>query len=150
MSKNCFDHQGFDIMELTLDTIRFISTAGRNRIVFCREPVNGLKFINVGYELAQSIMDNGKRHIDDAVNSVLGTTFLDDRIGNYIALKNIAILFEPELRLNLFNIFDRLSKNQTLFICSDGKIIEGKFHLIDASSPYCVDLTGLAFTLNRN
>lgn len=45
----------------------------------------------------------------------------DENIGRYLAIFNIDILFEPELKLDVGNLFDSYSKNQCLIIQADSE-----------------------------
>ena len=132
-------------MELSAGIINFIHAEGRNKIVFCREPMDELKFINVGRELSLLIKDAGEDNYQTSINQVLTQTSHHDQIGNYLAIENIGILFEPELHLNLRSIFDEHSKNQTLFVCCEGEFVENKFYFINYLSNINIDLSGLLF-----
>ena len=95
----------------------YIAQTTRNKIVICRDSIGGLEFINVGYDLSKLLSKNSYNY-EEAVSTVLDKTFYNETIGNYLALTNIAILFEPELKINVSDILDAYSKNQCLIIQS--------------------------------
>ena len=104
--------------EVLTDIKDYIAQTTRNKIVICRDSIGELEFINVGYELSKLLSKNSYNY-EEAVRAILYKTFHDDTIGNYLALTNIAILFEPELKINVSDILDAYSKNQCLIIQSD-------------------------------
>ena len=104
--------------EVLTDIKDYIAQTTRNKIVICSDSIDGLEFINVGYELSKLLSKNSYNY-EEAVRAILYKTFHDDTIGNYLALTNIAILFEPELKINVSDILDAYSKNQCLIIQSD-------------------------------
>ena len=81
----------------------YIAQNIRNKIVICRDSIDGLDFINVGYDLSKLLSKNSYNY-EEAVSAILDKTFHDETIGNYLALTNIAILFEPELKINISDI----------------------------------------------
>ena len=133
-------------MGLSSDIINFVHAEGRNKIVFSHQPIDELLFVNVGRELSLLINDDAsEENIQCSINNVLSRTNRHEQIGDYLAIENVGILFEPELRLNLRSIFDSHSKNQTLFVCCDGEIVDSKFHFVEATSTEIIDLSGLLY-----
>ena len=92
----------------------------RNKIVFSKQFIEGLQYLNVGLTLAKMLRDNSlpslaiQQLFSDAVKA-------DQNIGRYLAIFNIDILFEPELKLDVGNLFDSYSKNQCLIIQADSE-----------------------------
>ena len=99
----------------------YISQNTRNKIVICRDYIDDLQFINVGYDLSKLLSKNSHNY-EEAVSVIIDKTYHDETIGNYLALSNIAILFEPELKINVSDILDTYSKNQCLIIQTDMEI----------------------------
>lgn len=92
----------------------------RNKIVFSKQFIEGLQYLNVGLTLAKMLRDNSlpslaiQQLFSDAVKA-------DQNIGRYLAIFNIDILFEPDLKLDVGNLFDSYSKNQCLIIQADSE-----------------------------
>jgi hypothetical protein len=115
--------------------------------VFCRDKIDGIDFVNVGRELSALIVEKAEHdNLQDDVNELLSRSWSNAEVGRYLALNNIGILFEPELKLNLRSLFESYSKDQTLFICDEGGVVDNTFHFFEPSSLYTVDLSGLAYT----
>lgn len=92
----------------------------RNKIVFSKQRIEGLQYLNVGLAFAGKLRDNSlpslaiQQLFSDAVKA-------DENIGRYLAIFNIDILFEPELKLDVGNLFDSYSKNQCLIVQADSE-----------------------------
>lgn len=92
----------------------------RNKIVFSKQCIEGLEYFNVGLAFAGKLRDNSlpslaiQQLFSDAVKA-------DENIGRYLAIFNIDILFEPDLKLDVGNLFDSYSKNQCLIIQADSE-----------------------------
>lgn len=109
--------------EVLTDIKDYITQNTRNKIVICRDSIDGLEFINVGYNLSKLLSKNSYNY-EEAVRAILDKTLHDEIIGNYLTLTNIAILFEPELKINVRDILDAYSKNQCLIIQTDMDITQ--------------------------
>ena len=66
----------------------------------------------------------------------------DEEIGEFIAIKNIGILFEPELNLSVEALFNSWSQNTLLIVdIANGKVDNKRFFLEDGCPiQYSVDL----------
>lgn len=92
----------------------------RNKIVFSKQCIKGLEYLNVGLALAKMLL--GKSLPSLAIQQLFSDAVKADvNIGRYLAIFNIDILFEPELKLDVGNLFDSYSKNQCLIIQADSE-----------------------------
>ena len=130
---------------------QYLQQATRNRLVFCHEPIDGLTFLNLGKVLATALRNENLRSpmiaytAEDTLAEILSTLQNDSRIGNYVALYNIGILFEPALELNLKSTLENASTNKTIIIRSDGTIRSDKFYFLQPGDGLFIDLKGLSF-----
>ncbi|MDE5924778.1 MAG: hypothetical protein K2G75_05580 [Muribaculaceae bacterium] len=91
----------------------------------------------MGFELANLIQnDLNSPHLpliaEDCFNSLLRQSILHDEIiGDYVAITNWGILFEPNLKFNLLSLFDSFSKSHTLILVDCGQAEYDTFHLVD-------------------
>ena len=92
----------------------------RNKIVFSKQCIEGLQYLNVGLTFAKMLRDNSLPSL--AIPQLLSSAEKEDEsVGRYLAMFNIDILFEPELKLDVGNLFDSYSKNQCLVIQADSE-----------------------------
>lgn len=92
----------------------------RNKIVFSKQCIEGLEYLNVGLAFARMLKDNTLPSL--AIQQLFSNAVkADENIGRYLAIFNIDILFEPDLKLDVGNLFDSYSKNQCLIIQADSE-----------------------------
>lgn len=131
----------------------YVSQTMRNRLVFCREPIPDLVFIDVGRCLAESLSHEDLRSpmvayaAEDYLSEFLANIQSDASIGKYLALTNIGILFEPDLGLNVRNIFERESIGKTLIVCSPGELSCNRFYFTSEDDGVYVDLHDLPYRI---
>ena len=105
---------------LKQEVVTYVKQDLRNKIVFSKQCIEGLQYLNVGLTFAKMLRDNSlpslaiQQLFSDAVKA-------DQNIGRYLAVSNIDILFEPDLKLDVGNLFDSYSKNQCLVIQADSE-----------------------------
>lgn len=131
------------------DIAYYLQQNTRNKIVFCREGIDGIRFINVGSELSQILGEKPDDMVgaDTAYKQVLGQSQENSLIGMYLALANIGILFEPDLRLDVRSILDAYSKNQCLIVKTNAEIADDRFYFLRKGDGTEVDLQGLSYQL---
>ena len=68
-------------------------------------------------------------------------------IGKYVAIRNIGILFEPDLKLDLRAKFDSWAKSYVLIVdAKEGIMINNTFYLASAyNSSYSVNLSEISY-----
>ena len=116
--------------------LAFIHSPSRNHLVLSNGFLDGLKYTDVGFEVSCFIEDIiGDRRLtmrtQDFINELFRErTFLSDYLGQYLALSNVGILFEPALKLDVESLLDRWSQNITLFLdIGKGEITNNRFNL---------------------
>ena len=91
---------------------QYLSYDPRNKLIFAPSLDQQLQSVDVGFKLSKAIeSDLTSKHLpmiaEDCFNAILHRAIKEDPIiGDYIALENWGILFEPALKLNLVSIFD--------------------------------------------
>ena len=124
---------------------QFVSQMSRNKIIFCHEPITHLHFVDVGKELSAAIKEQEEPSgFSSACKRIFEQTYQDEVLGAYLALSNWAILFEPDLKLDLRSIVESFSINKSLIMLSDGAIRENRYLLMD-DERFALNLQGLSF-----
>ena len=101
---------------------KHISTQSLPRLIIINGQLDDMKYVDIGLSLSKIIESSlNSKHLaleaNDAIDTIIKDNVLHNKdIGNYIALCNIGILFEPALHLDLHNKFRTLSKSLTLII----------------------------------
>lgn len=116
---------------------QYLSYYPRNKLIFTSRIPSTLNAVDIGFELSSLIKDHlSSTFLPMITDELLGKTltksrFRDEKIGDYIAIANWGILFEPALKLNLLSLFDSYSKNQTLILINCGEVDSERFHLVN-------------------
>ena len=102
--------------------LAFIHSPSRNHLILSNGCLGGLKYTDVGFEVSCFITDIiGDRRLSmrtqDYINKLFREhIFPSDYLGQYLAVTNVGILFEPLLKLDVEAFFDRWSQNNTLLL----------------------------------
>lgn len=133
-------------MSTLQEILSYLQQETRNKIVFCKDGIDGISFIDVGLDLAELIKESADDGDRNAMlyKQVLDKTSSNDVIGNYLAIENIGILFESELRLDVRNIIDSYSKNQCLIVKAEGVIKDDVFYFVKPEDGVKVSLEELS------
>lgn len=109
--------------------------------------MQGLQYVDVGFALSLRLKTNENNSpVIDIVSQILNENIRNDaEIGYYLAIENIGILFEPELKLDVRSIIDSYSKNQCLVVLTDAEIDNGELYFLEKSDGVSVSLSGLSF-----
>lgn len=106
----------------------------------------GISFVDAGKHISSALLK--RSDIADATpiaKAIFYEYSHNDEIGNYLAIENIAILFEPELKIDLHSILEDSSINKAIFIKSDGVISSNKFSLFENDNTCTINLNGLSY-----
>lgn len=131
----------------------FISSPSRNHLVISNGCIAGLEYVDVGLEVSTFIEDKiGDRRlsmrVQDNLNALLRTHICQSEdFGEYLALTNIGILFEPLLKIDLEGLLDRWSQNTMLILdIGKGAIADNRLFLTEGcSTNYSVSLEGVNY-----
>ena len=115
---------------------QFLKYSPRNKVIFTSSFPPCLQTLDVGYELANYIKDDlASPHLPmiavDCLTSLMRRALKhDELIGDYVAIANWGILFEPILKFNLLSLFDSFSKSNALILVDCGQVDYEKFYLV--------------------
>ena len=118
-------------MDKSIEILSFLKTQSRNKVVFYKDSIIDITAIDLGAELSQALFNlNDLTKLPMKVTSELDKIFNDALInhsnyGRIIAISNIGILLEPDLKQDLRAILEKYSNNNTLFVKWVGEIENG-------------------------
>ena len=118
----------------------FLKYQPRNKLVFTPQLNTCLQSVDVGYELSGLIhedLDSPQLPLiaEDKFQSLISnSTQTDNIIGDYVALTNWGLLFEPELKFNLLSLLDSYSKSRTVILVNCGEADNENFFLVNRFS----------------
>lgn len=121
----------------------------RNKLVFCKNRIEGLYYVDVGKELSL-LLGNGSNlptGFETMYKQVLNQSSINNLIGRYLAIENIGIIFESELKIDIKSMFDRYSKDQSFIILSDALIENNYFYYLTKEDQKEINLNGLSYKI---
>ena len=132
------------------EILTYLNTHSRNKVVFHSAPINELKSQNVGVFLAEAI----KGIIDDSRLSLKVSILIDEilnscteshpEFGEILALENVGILLEADLKQDFGNLIHRYSKSKTLFIYWNGIIENDHLYFLTKENGKKIDIKNLS------
>ena len=136
-----------DKTELIARLTQFSETLSRNHIAFVSQCDDVFRFVDVGIALSKELVgiisDNQlSLKARDCLNDILSSNMSNsEAIGNYLAIKNIGVLFEPILKLDIEALFNRWSQNIILIVdMGQGSVVQDKYYLSQQTDQYSIDL----------
>ncbi|MBC6368013.1 hypothetical protein [Algoriphagus sp. AK58] len=105
----------------------YISAISRNRIVFHQTIISDLEYVDLGKELSKAIFNQMNQTKLSMRALVELEKILEKGVKNHykygtcLAICNLGILFEPELKLDFSGFLDKYSKNNVLFVKWEGE-----------------------------
>lgn len=132
---------------------QYIPDGTRHKLLFTSHHAEGMNFVDVGTLLARVIESSlSNRHLPFIAEEELEKIIKENvchssEIGDYIAIRNIGILFEPALRFDLHAKFSTWSKAYVLIVDSAGGTVQKDiFHLAgDTNSSYRINLSDISY-----
>ena len=120
----------------------------KHKLVFTKNEPSGFIFTDLGFEMATRLEGQPLPSVvaSETFESVATKGMqVHPEYGKYLAIKNIGILFEPSLRLNVRLLFESISHDTLLVVCSDGIVQNDTFHFIKPTDGFGISLSGLSF-----
>lgn len=129
---------------MNIDALKdYIDHLARHNLIFVRCEIEGLEYVDVGKELAEALAvqtDAGMLPLlaDKKLDAILErhTQEMMGR-GQYVAVRNLGILFEPELALNVHAKISEWSKEKALIVKLEGNVVDDEFHFCESDTSRC-------------
>lgn len=128
----------------------FLSSAPVNKLVIVseRSMLTDLQVFDVGHDLAVFLKNKNeirRKDFEFIVQEELTRLFNENiqehqKLGKYICICNIGILFEKELNINILQTFKRLSRNTLLILFWEGEIKLHTLFFLSENSRHKIDL----------
>lgn len=129
---------------------RYLKSQSRNKIVFYKQDILGVEAIDVGKKLSQeikSIASDNKVGMKSLIimDELFTSSFSNNsEYGKYLAIYNLGILFEPELKTDFIQILDKYSSSNTLFVKWEGEIEDGFLYFLTKEKGQKIDIKNLS------
>jgi len=130
--------------------LSYVNTQSRNKIVIHKSELQNIHSLDIGCILAEKIQNiPNKKHLslkvknklDDILSNVIAN---NDLYGKTLSIKNLGILFEPDLKIDFLALIDNYSQNNILFIQWDGEIEKNKLFFLSRSNGKEINIKNLS------
>ncbi|MCH8535024.1 MAG: hypothetical protein LAT51_08155 [Flavobacteriaceae bacterium] len=128
----------------------YLKYQSRNKIVFHKQDIPGIEAIDVGNKLShkiKSIASDAKIGMKSLIimDEIFTSSFSNSsEYGKYLAIQNVGILFESELKTDFLQILDKYSSSNTLFVRWDGEIENGILYFLTKEKGQKIDIKNLS------
>lgn len=128
----------------------YLKSQSRNKIVFYKDNIFDFSAIDVGNLLAQAIFnlkDESKlpMRISSELELILKEAVIDHKCyGRILAISNIGILFEPDLKQDFNRLLDNNSNSNALFVLWPGEIDEEYIYFLTKDQGKKIDIKNLS------
>ena len=130
--------------------LSYIESDSRNKIIFYKESISDITPIDVGKLLAQALFNlksedrlpmRSTMELEKILNKAV---FEHPRFGRVLAIANLGILFESELKQNFYSIIDSYSKNNLLFVEWDGAIDNNSLYFLSKENGIKININNIS------
>lgn len=129
---------------------QYLQSQARNKIVFYKQDIPRIQVFDVGKKLSheiKSISSDVKVGMKSLIiiDELFTSSFSDNSdYGKYLAIQNIGILLEPELKTDFVQILDKYSTSNVLFVKWEGDIENGILYFLTKKSGLKIDIKNLS------
>lgn len=133
--------------------LEYTRSQSRNKIIFHSEVITGLVTVDLGLKLGEALYNFEETKRLSMVASEQLSKILEEAIashngyGRYLAISNLGILFEPELKLNFAQLLTAHSQNNTLFVKWSGEIENGNLYFLSKTAGVRTSIKNLSYII---
>lgn len=131
--------------------LSFLNTYPRNKLIILSSyHEHDFVFTDIGYELSKAIADHlshkqiGLFSFDALERIVQDNVKIHPLIGSYIAIKNLGIFFEKELKINILSFLNAYSQNHTLIVQWPGETEPSKLYFLSKNAGKIIHLKDIS------
>ena len=137
-------------MDKSIEILSFLKTQSRNKIVFYKNSINDIPEIDLGTELSQVLFNLNDltklpMKVSLELENMLNTATIDHEIyGRTLAISNLGILFEPELKVDFNNLLEKYSNTNVLFVKWEGAIDNENLYFLSKEKGIKININKLS------
>jgi len=123
-------------MDRSMEILSFLKTQSRNKVVFYKEGIKDITEIDLGTELSQvlyNLYDLTKlpmKVLHELEIIMNNATIEHELFGRTLAISNLGILFEPELKVDFSILLEKYSNTNVLFVKWEGEIDDENLYFL--------------------
>ena len=132
------------------EIIRYIQIQSRNKLVFYQKHIAGITSIDLGLQLSQAIygmtdLTKLPMKVWSELEKILDSEIIEHtEFGRLLAISNIGILFEKELKIDFNAFLTRFSKTNVLFVKWEGEIDNDHLYFLSKEKGITTNINNLS------
>lgn len=128
---------------------QFIKIKPRNRLVIVNDDSVDVKYMDIGNKLSKQLRCEIDKNISlkalMALDKILELNLkYSEDLGNFLAIKNIGILLENDLKIDFRMILEKYSRDTTLIVKWEGEIEPSSLYFLSKEKGIRINLTGIS------
>tara|TARA_B100000787_G_C15957767_1_gene191810 strand:+ start:81 stop:449 length:369 start_codon:yes stop_codon:yes gene_type:complete len=114
-------------------------------------PLNGIIPFDLGVMISRTIatLTDDKRlslKVTGVLDNIFNSLIIEsEKYGKILPIKNLGILFEGDLKIDVLQLFDKYSRTNTLFIQWDGEIENNTLYFLSKYKGQKIDIKNLSY-----
>lgn len=138
------------LMDKSIEILSFLKTQSRNKVVFYKDNIIDIIAIDLGTELSQilfNLTDLTKlpMKVSHELDKIFNKAILEHSIlGRLLAISNLGILFEPELKVDFNNLLEKYSNTNVLFVKWEGAIDNENIYFLSKEKGIKININKLS------
>lgn len=137
-------------MNETFKIDQYLKRHSRNKIVFYKQDIPGVEALDVGKNLSKEIQGFvsdtkiGMKSIIILEELFASAVFEHPNYGSYLAIQNVALLLEPEIKIDFVKLLEKYSSTNALFVKWEGEIEDGILYFLTKEKGKRIDIKNLS------
>jgi hypothetical protein len=137
-------------MDKSIEILSFLKTQSRNKVVFYKDSIDDIPAIDLGTELSQilfNLTDLTKlpMKVSHELDKIFNKAIIEHSIfGQLLAISNLGILFEPELKVDINNLLEKYSNTNVLFVKWEGAIDNENLYFLSKEKGIKININKLS------
>jgi hypothetical protein len=138
------------LMDKTIEILSFLKTQSRNKVVFYKDNIIDIISIDLGTELSQILFNLNDltklpMKVSYELEKILNTAIIEHEVfGRLLAISNLGILFEPELKVDFNNFLEKYSNTNVLFVKLEGAIDNENLYFLSKEKGIKININKLS------
>ena len=137
-------------MDKSIEILSFLKTQSRNKVVFYKDSIDAIPAIDLGTELSQILFNLNDltklpMKVSYELEKIMNTAIIEHEVfGQSLAISNLGILFEPELKVDFNNLLEKYSNTNVLFVKWEGAIDNENLYFLSKEKGIKININKLS------
>jgi hypothetical protein len=122
----------------------------RNKVIFHFNDCFGINTVDIGIKISERIFNFQEpsriaMRVSSELSEILDASISNHKmIGKYLAIKNLGILLESELKIDFVRLIENYSQNNLLFVKWEGEIDSDNLYFLTKENGIKINIQNLS------